>query len=65
MARKIRLKSGEEVNIRARCANTNCGLLLICNNNPTENTERTVHPREVANLDDLKGIPFISCAHCR
>lgn len=32
MAKMVKLKSGEEVSVRARCSNPKCSLLLISEN---------------------------------
>jgi hypothetical protein len=68
MSREIKLKSGKRVSVRAQCINPKCRLLLISyNSNPTTTNkkEKTIHPDQVANQDELKDLPMVYCVHCR
>lgn len=67
MSKIVMLKNGKGVNVRARCANSKCGLLLLGNTDdfiPSKD-EETIRPEMISKQADLLSIPQIICIHCR
>ena len=55
MLKKVKLIDGDTVNVRARCSNSRCGLLMVSDigDQTPSKEETTVHRNDVLNLNDL------------
>ncbi|MCD4705595.1 hypothetical protein K8R61_00760 [bacterium] len=67
MSKTVKLKNGDSIDVRAKCANPKCGLLLlgITGNLTSSKNEETIRPEMISNQADLLSIPQVVCVHCQ